>query len=66
MEQVLAYMLMSAVGAAAGLTLAVCKNTSGVSYCDKGGAAVAMSLFAAICLALTAFQGYYRLFRTAT
>jgi hypothetical protein len=68
MEQILAYMLFSAVGAAAGLTIEYCANTSisGTSYCSKAGAAVAMSLFAAICLALTAFQGYYRLYKIAT
>lgn len=66
MEQLLAYILMSAVGAAAGLTLEACKGTSGLSYCDKGGAAVAMSLFGAICLALTGFQGYFRLYKICT
>ena len=66
MEQILAYMLFSAVGAAAGITVDVCKNTSGLVYCSKAGAAVAMSLFGAICLALTAFQGYWRLYKIAT
>jgi len=65
-DHILAYMLFSAVGAAAGLTIEACGNTSGTSYCSKAGAAVAMSLFAAICLALTAFQGYYRLYKIAT
>lgn len=66
MEQILAYMLFSAVGAAAGITVEACKDTSGLTYCSKAGAAVAMSLFAAMCLALTAFQGYHRLYKIAT